>query len=96
MKQTKIKYSVSEQLQQPLEKKYESAIKKRKIVLTGDSVLNNISVKSLGKICKVKVINFLAGASEKITDQLDDLIKGKPDELIVHVGTNNTTNNVLF
>ena len=40
------------------------------------------------------MINFPGDTSEKIIDQLDDLIKGKPDDLIVHVGTNDTANNV--
>ena len=46
---TKIKQLISEQLQQPLEKKNECPIKikKRNIILTGDSVLNNISEKCL-------------------------------------------------
>ena len=34
---------------------------------------------------KVEVINFPGGTSEKITDQL---IKGKPDDLIAYIGTN--------
>ena len=42
---------------------------------------------------KVKVVNFPGGTSEKITDQLDGPIKGKPDDLIVHVGTNDIANN---
>ena len=91
---TKIKQSVSEQLQQPLEKKNESTMKKKKIILIGDSMLNNISEKGLSKTHKVRVINFLGGTSEKITDQLDDLIKGKPDDLIVHVETNDIANNI--
>ena len=40
------------------------------------------------------MINFPGGTSEKITDQLDDLIKGKPDDLIVHVETNDIANNI--
>ena len=69
-------------------------MKKKKIILTGDSMSNNISEKGLSKTHKVRVINFLGGTSEKITDQLDDLIKGKPDDLIVHVGTNDIANYV--
>ena len=57
-------------------------------------MLTNISEKGLRKIHKVRVINFPGGTSEKITDQLDDLIKEKPDNLIVHVGTNYIANNV--
>ena len=40
------------------------------------------------------MISFPGGTSEKITDQLDDLIKGKPDDLIAHVETNDIANNV--
>ena len=40
------------------------------------------------------MVNFPGGTSEKITDELDDLIKGKPDDLIVHFRTNNIANNV--
>ena len=40
------------------------------------------------------MINFPGGTSKKVTDQLDDLIIGKPDDLIVHVGTNEVGNNV--
>ena len=90
---TKTKQSVSEQLQQLLEKKNKSPIKKKKTILTGDSILNNISEKGLSKTHKVRVINFPGGTCEKITDQLNDRIKGKPDDLIVHVGTNDIANN---
>ena len=57
-------------------------------------MLNNISAVGLSKTHKVRVINFLIGTSEKITDQLDDLIKGKPDDLIFYVRTNDVGNNV--
>ena len=82
---TKIKQSVYGQLQQPIEKTNEPPIKKKSIILTGDSILNKISEKGLSKIHKVRVINFPGGTSEKITDQIDDLIKEKPDDLIVQV-----------
>ena len=57
-------------------------------------MLNNISEKDLRKIHKMKVINFPGGISEKITDQLDDLLKGWPDDVIVHIGTNDFANKV--
>ena len=63
------------------------------MIVTGDSLLNNISEKRLNKTHKVRVINFPGGTSEKVKDQLDDLIKGKPGDLIVHVGTNDIANN---
>ena len=54
------------------------------------------SEKGLSKTHKVRVINFSGGTSAKITDQLDDLIKGKPDDLVVHVGANDITNNIIL
>ena len=75
----KIKQSVSEQSQQPFEKKNECPIKikKESIIPTGGSVLNNISEKGLSKTHKVRVIIFLEVPVKKFTDQLDDLVKGK-------------------
>ena len=66
----------------------EPTSKKKKIVLTGDSMVNGISEKGLSVNHKVKIVNFAGG--EKILEKLDDK---KPD-LIVHVGTNGITNNV--
>ena len=39
-------------------------------------------------------MNVPGATSEKILEKLDDIAKGKPDDLIIHVGTNNITNNV--
>ena len=39
-------------------------------------------------------MNFPGGTSEKILKKVDDIIKEKPDDLIVHAGTNDITNNV--
>ena len=57
-------------------------------------MLNNISEKDLSKTHKVKVVIFPGGTSEKITYQLEDLVKGKPDDLIVHVRTDDIANYV--
>ena len=57
-------------------------------------MLDNISEKGITKTLKLRVINFSGGTCEKIADQLEDFIKGKPDNLIVHVGTNDIANNV--
>ena len=55
-------------------------------------MLNNISEK--WKTHKVKVINFPGSTCEKVTADLDDLIKEKPDDVIVHVRINDIANNV--
>ena len=57
-------------------------------------MVNGISEKGLSVNHKVKILNFLGGISEKILDKLDVIIKEKPDDLVVHVGTNNFTINV--
>ena len=68
--------------------------KKKKIVLTRDSMINGISKKGFSINHNVKIVNFPGGTSEKILEELDDIIKEQPDDLIVYVGTNDFTNNV--
>ena len=67
---------------------------KKKIVVTGDSVPNGVNEKGLLKLHNVKVKNYAGATSEGILDKIDDLLKVKPDCLLVHVGTNGLTNNV--
>ena len=67
---------------------------KKKIVVAGDSVLNGVNKKGLSKSHNVKVKNYPGATSENILDKIDDLLKVKPDCLLVHVGTNDLTNNV--
>ena len=57
-------------------------------------MVNDISEKGLSVNLKVKLVNFLGGTSKKILEKLDDIIKKQPDDLIVHVGTNDLTNNI--
>ena len=40
---------------------------------------------------KVSVTSFSGGTSEKIIQNLDDLLKNKPDDMLIHVGTNDIT-----
>ena len=68
--------------------------RKKKIVLTGDSMVNGISEKGLCVNLKVKIVNFPGGTSEKILEKQCEIIKEKLGDLIVHAGTNDITNNV--
>ena len=43
-----------------------------------------ISEKGLSVNHKVKIVHFPSGTSEKILEKLDDIIKEKPGDLIVH------------
>ena len=38
--------------------------------------------------------SFSGGTSEKIIQNVDDLLKSKPDNIVIHAGTNNTTRGV--
>ena len=86
--------NLSSNSKQKRESQTEPLSRKKKIVLTGDSMVNGISEKGLSVNHKVKIVNFPGGTSEKILEKLDDIIKEQPDDLIVHVGTNDLTNNV--
>ena len=65
-----------------------------KIVLNGDSMLNGVNEEGLSKSHNVKVKIYPSATSQDILDKIDDLLKVKPDCLLVHVGTNDLTNNV--
>ena len=140
--------NLSSNSKQKRESQTEPLSRKKKIVLTGDSMVNGISEKGLGvnhhrinkgpyseffwsvfsrigteyggygvslgiqsecgkiwtritpdadtfhAVHKVKIVNFPGGISEKILEKSDDIIKKKPEDLIVHVGTDDITNNV--
>ena len=51
---------------------------KKKIVVTGDSMLNGVNQKGLSKSYNVKVKNYPGATSEDILDKIDDLLKVKP------------------
>ena len=67
---------------------------KRKVVITGDSLLNGLHEKGLSRNHRVKVNNFPGGTSEIILENIDEIIKNKPDCLIIHAGTNDLTNGI--
>ena len=57
-------------------------------------MVNDVSEKRLSVKHKVKIVRFPGDTSEKILEKLDDIIKEKPGDLIVHAETNDITNNV--
>ena len=50
--------------------------------------------KVLRKKHNVSVASFSDGTGEKIIQNVDDLLKHKPDDIVIHVGTNDMTNEV--
>ena len=65
----------------------------KKILLTGDFMINGVFGKGLSVNHKVKTVNFPGGTNEKILEKLNDISQEKPGDLIVNVGTNDITNN---
>ena len=57
-------------------------------------MLNNINSRGLSKSKKVEVLNFSGATSVDIVDKMDVILDDKPKSIIVHVGTNDLTNDV--
>ena len=65
--------------------------------LIGDSHLNNIFENGLRtKDRKVNIKRWQGGQSVDMLDILKPLMRKKPDEIIVHVGCNDITNNINY
>ena len=82
---------------QKRETQTEPSSNKKKIVLTGDTMVNGISEKGLNVNQKTNIVNFPGGTSKKILEKLDEIINEQPDDLIFHVESNDyndLTNNV--
>ena len=65
-----------------------------KVVIIGDSMLNNINSRGLSESKKVDVLNFPGATSLDVLTKIDDVLNKKPASLIVHVGTNDLTNDM--
>ena len=65
---------------------------KKRVVFTRDFMQNGIHEKGMSKNNKVKVNNFPGSTSATILENIDQLLKSKPDCLIVHAGINNLAN----
>ena len=58
-------------------------------------MLNNVNSHGLSKSKNVDVINFPGATSTDIVENIDKILeKQQPKSLIVHVGTNDLTNDV--
>ena len=65
-----------------------------KVVVIGDSMLNNINSCGLSKSKEVDVLHFPGATSSDVLTKIDDVLNKKPVSLIVHVGTNDLTNDI--
>ena len=53
-------------------------IRRKKAIVIGDSMVKNTNKHGLSKSNKVLVKNFLGATSEKIPEEMDEIIKEKP------------------
>ena len=65
-----------------------------KVVIIGDSMLNNISSHGLCKSEEVDVLNYPGATSADILTNLGDVLNEKPASLILHVGTTDLANDI--
>ena len=65
-----------------------------KVVIIGDSMLNNINNRGLLGTKKFDVLNFRGATSTDILTKIDDVLDKKPKSIIIHVETNDLTNDV--
>ena len=82
----------SNSIETSLEKSKERETKD--VIVVGDSTLNNINSRGLSKSKKVEVLNFSGATSVDIVDKMDVILDHKPKSIIVHVDTNDLTNDV--
>jgi hypothetical protein len=69
---------------------------RKSVLLCGDSMLNGIDSNGLSsKKHQVSVRNFPGATSNDMIDYTKPLINKKPDVMIIHVGTNDLTKNVV-
>ena len=57
-------------------------------------MVNNIKSRHLSKSKEVDVLNFPGATSSDVLTKIDDVLNKKPASLIVHVGTNDLTNDI--
>ena len=59
------------------------------IVIAGDSIVKDVTGWLMSRDKRVKVNSFSGANIQDIEDFLTQIIRRKPDEIILHVGTNN-------
>lgn len=62
------------------------------VCILGDSILCNLDEKRLGRDSNVKVRCYPGGTVEDLFDHVKPILKRSPTFIILHIGTNNATN----
>ena len=69
----------------------ETVWKKRKILITGDSILSGVRESKMSKRRLIKVRYFPGARIPYMFFSLVPLLHKKPDKMILHIGTNDST-----
>ena len=64
------------------------------VVITGDSMLNNINPRGISKYGNVNGKHFSGSTSESMKNYINPTIRSKPDAKVIHVGTNDINSNI--
>ena len=84
------KKRVNEILEQSIDKK--KRYPQNTILITGDSLLNNIEERRMSKKYNVKVRAFPGADIRDMYDFMEPLIKKRPKYVIIHIGSNDSVN----
>ena len=64
---------------------------KKNIVIVGDSIINNIDAKGLGRNHNIKVRSYGGATTRDMVDHIEPSLRSKPGVIIIHAGTNDLT-----
>ena len=70
-------------------------IKKKTVLIVGDSMLNGIEESKLSKTRHIRVQPIPGGKIDDIKENLNDLLREELQKVIIHVGTNNAMTDTL-
>ncbi|PFX33761.1 hypothetical protein AWC38_SpisGene1342 [Stylophora pistillata] len=62
--------------------------RQKKVMIAGDSVLKHLQGHKMARNSRVKVSSFTGCTTEDMHDFIKPVLRKKPDEIILHVGTN--------
>ena len=75
-------------MEPPSEPEQMQSIRRKEIIIAGDSILKHLQSHKMSKNSRVKVSSFPECTTLDMKDHIKPLLRRNPDEVIIHVGTN--------
>ena len=63
-------------------------------MIIGDSIVNGLDPRSFDSSVNVKIKPYGGSTTEDMVDHIKPAVRKKPDHIIIHVGTNDITNDI--